>query len=196
MNKNKAKLILDIFVTFFKLGSVSFGGGYSMIPLIEREVVEEKKWVDKEKIVDILAVSQSLPGAVALNVSAFVGFAVGGIPGALIAWIGNAAPSVIIILTLSVLFSKISSYPVVVSTFRGIYPTIVGMIAYAAYKIGKTSITGAVSLIITIASFGAIMFFKADPIAVIISAAIAGLLIHMANIWRLTGKKGKEEVRK
>lgn len=196
MNKNKAKLILDIFVTFFKLGSVSFGGGYSMIPLIEREVVEEKRWVNKEEIVDILAVSQSLPGAVALNVSAFVGFAVGGIQGALVAWIGNAAPSVIIILTLSILFSKISSYPVVVAAFKGIYPTIVGMIAYAAYKIGKTSITGVVSVIITLVSFAAIMFFKADPVAVIISAALAGLLIHMAGVWRLFGKRNKEEVKK
>ena len=196
MNKNKVKLILDIFLTFFKLGSVSFGGGYSMIPLIEREVVEEKKWVDKEKIVDILAVSQSLPGAVALNVSAFVGYAVGGVPGALIAWIGNAAPSVIIILTLSVLFSKISSYPVVVAAFKGIYPAIVGMIAYAAYKIGKTSITGVVSVIITLASFAAIMFLKADPIAVIISAAAAGLFIHIAGVWRSVGKRSKEEVKK
>lgn len=193
MKKSKIKILLEIFITFFKLGSVSFGGGYSMIPLIEREVVEQKKWVDKEKIVDILAVSQSLPGAVALNVSAFIGFVVGGIPGALVAWIGNAAPSVIIILTLSILFSKISSYPIVIAGFKGIYPTIVGMIAYAAYKIGKTSITGIASILITLASFTAIMFLEVDPVKIIILGAVAGLMLHMANLWRTAGKKGKEE---
>ncbi len=170
-----------------------------MIPLIEREVVEQKKWVDKEKIVDILAISQSLPGAVALNASAFVGFVVAGIPGALAAWLGNVTPSVIIVLTLSILFTKINSYPVVIAAFKGIYPAIVGLIAYSAYKIAKTAITGVISIIITVAAFGGIMFFHIDPVKVIIAGAATGILLHFvrsAAVVRAARKTDKEEFKK
>lgn len=80
LKKSKLRLLAEIYFTFLKLGSVSFGGGYAMISLIEREIVNEKKWVEKEKIIDIFAVSESLPGAIALNSSAFVGFSIAGIP--------------------------------------------------------------------------------------------------------------------
>lgn len=177
MSKSKWKLLAEIYTTFLKLGSISFGGGYSMIPLIEREVVDEKKWVDKERIVDIFAVSESLPGAIALNSSAFVGYAVAGIPGAVAALLGNMTPSVLIVLTLSVLFSKISTYPVVKSAFRGVYPAIVGLIAYAAFKIGKTAIKDILCILIAIAAFCMVMFWHFDPVGVILGGAAAGLML-------------------
>ena len=132
MSKDKLKLLSQIYISFLKLGSMSFGGGYAMIPLIEREAVEEKKWVEKEKLVDVFAVSESLPGAIALNSSAFVGYTVAGTPGAVAALAGNLTPSVIIVLTLSVLFARYSDNPVVSSAFSGIYPVITGLILYAA----------------------------------------------------------------
>ncbi|MDF2523042.1 MAG: Chromate transporter [Clostridiales bacterium] len=186
MNKDKIKLLFEIFITFFKLGSVSFGGGYSMIPLIEREAVEEKKWMDKEKIIDIFAVAESLPGAIALNSSAFVGYSVAGIPGALAALLGNMTPSVVIVLTLTSLFSKVSTYPVVKEAFRGIYPAIVGLISFAAYKIGKTAIKDVICIIIAIIAFSLIMFLNFDPVIVIIFGAAAGLVLtfikHVINL--------------
>lgn len=187
MSKNKVKLLIEIYITFFKLGSISFGGGYSMIPLIEREVVEEKKWLDKERIIDIFAVSESLPGAIALNSSAFVGFAVAGVPGALAALLGNMTPSVAIVLTLSALFSRISTYPMVKAAFRGIYPAIVGLISYAAYKIGKTAIKDWVCVVIAVLAFSLIMFLHFDPVMIIISGAVAGLLLTL--IKHLVGLK-------
>ena len=113
LKKSKLRLLAEIYFTFLKLGSVSFGGGYAMISLIEREIVNEKKWVEKEKIIDIFAVSESLPGAIALNSSAFVGFSIAGIPGAIAALLGNLTSPVIIVLTLMIIFANIKDYPVV-----------------------------------------------------------------------------------
>lgn len=178
MISNKFKQLSEIYISFFKLGCVGFGGGYSMIPLIEREVVEEKKWVGKEKIVDVFAVSESLPGATALNTSAFVGYSVAGIPGAIAALLGNMTPSVVIVLVLSTLFAKFSSYPAVKSAFKGIYPVIVGLVSYAAYKIGKTAIKDLTGLIIAVLAFCGSLFFNLEPIPLIISGAAAGLAIN------------------
>ncbi len=177
MLKDKLKLLIQIYISFFKLGAVSFGGGYSMIPLIEREVVDNKKWVEKEKIVDIFAVAESLPGAIALNASTFVGYAVAGIPGAIAALLGNVTPSVTIVITLSALFSKLSAYPVVKSIFKAIYPVIVGLILYAAYKIGKTAVKDFTCLIFAAAAFAASMFLHLDPIPLIIAGIVCGLAV-------------------
>lgn len=122
MKLENLKLLLQIYISFLKLGFVSFGGGYSVMPLIQIEVVENRKWVEREKIVDIFAVSGSLPGAIALNSSTFVGYSVARIPGALAALLGNVTPSVFIVLILNILFTKYGAYPGVKSAFRGIYP--------------------------------------------------------------------------
>lgn len=177
MAEVKKSRLGEIFITFFKLGCIGFGGGFSMIPLIEREVVEKKKWVEKEEIVDILAVASSLPGATALNASAFVGYSVAGIPGAVLALLGNMAPSVIIVLTLSAMFVKFSTYAVVKAAFKGIYPVITGLIFYAAYKIGKTSIKDKTGMIIGVVTLGCSMFLGIDPIPLIICGGISGVLI-------------------
>lgn len=189
--KNKFSLLMEIFVTFFKLGCISFGGGYSMIPLIEREAVEEKKWVDKEKIVDIFAVAESLPGAIALNSSAFVGFSVCGIPGAIAALLGNMTPSVVIILSLSVIFDKIKDNSYVISAFRGIKPAIIGLISYAAYKIGKTAIKDPLCIAIAILSFVCAIILHIEPVKIIISGALLGILLtYIKNITAKTKEEG------
>jgi chromate transporter len=185
LKKSKLRLLAEIYFTFLKLGSVSFGGGYAMISLIEREIVNEKKWVEKEKIIDIFAVSESLPGAIALNSSAFVGFSIAGIPGAIAALLGNLTSPVIIVLTLMIIFANIKDYPVVQSAFKGIFPTIVGLILYAAYKIGKTAVTDYSTAIIVIASFCAAVFLNVAPIPLIISGAVAGiLLVSIRNVCK------------
>lgn len=179
----KFKLYFEIYITFLKLGSVSFGGGYAIISLMEREVVEIKKWVDKEKIVDIFAVSQSLPGAIALNSSAFVGFSIAGVPGAITALLGNLTSPVIIIILLSLLFSKIRDLPAVRSAFMGIYPTIVALIAYAAFKIGKTAVKDKIGLIIMLLAFGLSLFLNISPILLIVFGAVAGISISYIKSW-------------
>lgn len=177
--KQNIRKLGEIYNTFLKLGCTGFGGGFSIIPLIEREVVEKKRWVDKEKMIDIFAISSSLPGATALNASAFAGYAVCGIPGAIAALLGNMTPSVIIVLALSVVYSKISTYSVVKSAFKGIYPVIVGLISYAAYNIGKTAIVDLIGILLVIATLVCSIYFATDPIPLIIAGAVIGILIRI-----------------
>lgn len=174
----RLKFLAKIYITFLKLGSMSFGGGYAMLSLMEREVVEQKKWVEKEKIVDIFAVSESLPGAIALNSSAFVGFSIAGIPGAIAALLGNLTSPVVIVLALTIVFTQFRNLPAVKSAFTGIYPAIVGLVAYAAFKIGKTAIKDFIGIIIMITAFAVATFVhNISPIPIIISGAVAGICI-------------------
>lgn len=171
----ESKKLLDLFFTFFKLGCFSFGGGYAMISLIEHEVVEKKKWLEREKIIDVFAVSQSIPGAIAMNAAALVGYSISGIKGAVTALLGNITPSVIIVLAFSILVSKISTYSIVQNAFQGIRPAIIALIAYAGYKLGRTSVVDTVCVILVICAF--IATFYLHPIIVIIFGAIAGVSV-------------------
>jgi len=193
--KEKIKLWSNIYFTFLKLGSISFGGGYAIVSLMEREVVEEKKWVDNETIVDIFAVAQSLPGAIALNSSAFVGYAIAGIPGSLIALMGNLTSPVIIILILSLIFSKIRDLPAIEAAFKGIYPAIVSLIAYAGYKIGKTAIKDITGFGMMLAALLISVVFKIPPIPLIIAGAVLGIILTASKTrisCRNETKKGRQ----
>lgn len=198
MKKLNWKLLGEIFICFFKLGSISFGGGYSIIPLMEREITEKKKWVDSEKIVDIFAVSESLPGAVALNSSAFVGYSIAGTPGTIAALLGNMTPSIIIVLSLSLVLDKVSGNPYVLSIFKGITPAIVGLISYAALKIGKTATVDWLCVLFILASFAAMTFLHMDPITVIVTGALLGIALtlfkplqNLKNKMLFKSKKGE-----
>lgn len=183
----KIKTISEIYLTFVKLGSVSFGGGYAMLSLMEREVVDQKKWIEKEKIVDIFAVSESLPGAIALNSSSFVGYSIAGIPGAIAALLGNLTPSIIIMAVLSVLLTQFSGNLYVEKAFNGIRPVIVGLIAYAALKIGRTGIKDKFCLVIAVLAFVMSLIFHISVIFIIAGGIVFGLL--MSIIKHLSIKK-------
>jgi chromate transporter len=190
---NRLKFFADIYLTFFKLGSVSFGGGYAIISLIEHEVVQKKKWIKKEKIVDIFAVAQSLPGAIALNASSFVGYSIGGIPGAIVALIGNLTPSVLIMLSLSILFLQYKDNQHVLNTFAGIRPVVVGLIVYAAYRIGKVSLKDVYGYILAAAVLVFVVIFNISVITVIVVSIASGFLLffikHFLSLKKLNNDK-------
>lgn len=173
----KLRKLADIYIVFLKLGSISFGGGFAIVSLMEKEIVQKRKWVDKETIIDIFAISQSLPGAIALNSSAFVGYAIAGIPGSVVALLGNLTSPVIIIISLTLLFSKFRSIPAIEAAFKGIYPAIVALVAYAGYVVGKTSIIDMLGLIIMLASLLLSIFFNIPPIPLILAGAFLGIII-------------------
>lgn len=191
MKKNKLKLLWEIYVTFLKLGTFGFGGGYSLIPLIEREIVENKKWIDKERLVDTFAVAECLPGAIALNASGFVGYSIAGVPGAIAAMLGNLTSPVLIVLTLAIMFQKFSTYTVVQNAFNGIRPAIIGLIAYAAYKIGKTSLKDKICIVIAIAAFVGVLFLHLHPIFLIILGAALGIGVMQIKERLLLKKETK-----
>lgn len=179
MNKQKIKILWAIFSTFFKISPVSFGGGYAMIPLLERTVTVKKKWIKKEDITDILVLAQTVPGSIAVNSATFIGYRIAGFSGAIIGTLGIITPTFIIIILLAVLFLNFQDHPLVQTAFMGIRPTIVALILYAAITIGKTAIFNNMTRIIAALSLLMFLFIPVHPIFVLLLGGIVGVLLNI-----------------
>lgn len=165
-----------LFTTFFKLGLFTIGGGYAMIPLIERDVVHRYKWVDGDEFVDVLAVSQSAPGIFAVNMAVFIGYKLRGLKGAVSAAVGNVMPSVIIILAIALLFNSFRDNEIVNNVFLGLRPAVVALIAAPVFSVAKSAkITYTNAWVPVLASI-LIVAFGVSPIYIILCAVIAGVL--------------------
>ncbi|AEE96100.1 chromate transporter [Mahella australiensis] len=175
------KMLWTLFITFFKIGAFTFGGGYAMIPLIEREMVGGKGWINQEDIVDILAVSQSLPGAIAINSATFIGYKIAGMAGAISAALGVILPSVIVITIIASIFVAFKENMIVQKVFAGIRSAVVALIAVAAWNIGKSSIKDAIGLIIAAGAFIASAIFDIHAIYIILVGIMLGLIIQGIN---------------
>ncbi|MFB6802937.1 chromate transporter [Peribacillus butanolivorans] len=190
------KTLFQLFWTFFKIAPVTFGGGFAMIPLIEKEVVEKRKWLKSEEVTDVFALSQSVPGAVAINSATFIGHRIAGMKGAMAAMIGVSFPTFIIVLLLGILYFFIQDNPKIESAFKSIRASIVAIIVYAAIKIGKTAIVDKSTFGIFIVGIPVLFFIH--PVLAILSGAIAGIVTisvkrklgHKINMDR---KEKKEE---
>ena len=187
MKSEQMNQLKDIFVTFFKIGLFTFGGGYAMIPLIEKEIVETKRWVGREDITDIFAVSQSIPGAIAINSATFIGYKIAGKKGTLAATLGIILPSIIKILLIASLLSGFRENELVKSIFAGSRPAVVGLIIIAVFKIGKTSIKDKTGFIISLIGFVVATVFDIHAIYVIIGGAVFGLTVY--KLWPSKAKK-------
>lgn len=139
---NKQCRLTDLFIVFLKIGAFAFGGGYAMLTLIEREVVDKKQWVSQADIVDILAVTICLPGAVGINAAAFIGYMVRGFAGAVVAVCANLLPAVAIVLILSHLLLIVKSNSLIGAAFLGIRPAVIGLIICAVYRTAHNSLAG------------------------------------------------------
>ena len=128
---------LNAFGTFFKIGLFTIGGGYAMVPLIEEEVVNKKKWISQEDFIDLLAISQSVPGVFAVNFSIFIGYKLRGFSGALALALGTILPSFLIILAIALFFQQFKEYEAVEKIFKGIRPAVVALIADPTFSMDK-----------------------------------------------------------
>jgi chromate transporter len=176
--KKNYKLLFEIFLTFFKISPITFGGGFAMIPVLEMEMVEKKKWIEREKIVDVFVVSQSVPGAIAVNSATFLGYQIAGIPGALAAVLGMVVPTFLIIIILGILLVSFQHNLYVQAALKGIRPIIVALIAAAAIKMGKVTLTDKVCWVIMILCITVLLIFKSlNIIFVILAGAVLGIVI-------------------
>ncbi len=169
----------DSFKTFFRIGAFTIGGGYAMIPLIETEVVDKHKWIDREDFLDIIAIAQSCPGVFAINMSVFIGYKLKRLPGALCAALGTALPSFLMILLIAMFFVNFQDNAVVDSIFRGIRPAVVALIAAPTFNLAKSAKISLVNCWIPIASALAIWLMGVNPIWVILVAGFGGYLYGM-----------------
>jgi chromate transporter len=169
-------MLFQLFLVFAKIGAFTLGGGYAMVPIIQSEVVDKKKWIDKDEFIDILAVSQSTPGALAVNMSTFIGYKLKGITGAALATLGCVLPSFLSIILIALFFTAIMGEKIVQQAFMGIRPAVAALITFSVYKIGKSSKIKLWWYTITVLAFLSNLFLKQDPILIIISSGLIGFL--------------------
>ncbi|WP_198543796.1 chromate transporter [Petroclostridium xylanilyticum] len=178
MKKASLKTLWKMFIIFFRIGAFTIGGGYAMLPLIEREVVDNQKWVTEKEIVDVFAISQSIPGVIAINTSIFIGYKVGGLVGAIVAALGVILPSFLIILVIAFLLFNIQDNIYVQKAFTGVRAGVVGLIGLAALKLGKAAIKDKLGVILAVIAFIAIVIFDIHAILIIVFGGIVGFIAY------------------
>ena len=132
-------IYLEAFSIFFKIGAFTIGGGYAMVPLIENEIVTKRNWISKDDFIDLLAIAQSAPGILAVNISIFIGYKLRGIRGSLVTALGTVLPSFVIILAIAMFFHNFKDNPIVERIFKGIRPAVVALIAAPTFSMAKSA---------------------------------------------------------
>ena len=189
----RANLYLKLFISFFKIGAFTFGGGWAMIPLIEREVVDKQNWIKREDFVDALAIAQSLPGVLAVNISILIGNKLRGLKGCLMATLGTILPSFLIILAIAIWFVQTYDNPVVERIFKGIRPAVVALIVSPVFSTAKTARINIKTVIIPIIVALSIWLGGVSPIWFVLLGAIGGILYCNHVIASSKQKSNKEE---
>jgi len=167
-----------LFITFLRIGVFTIGGGYAMVPLIEREVIKNK-WISKEDFYDIFAVTQSLPGVFAVNISVFVGYRMKKLPGSMVCALGTILPSFLIILAIATFFTQVQDNIWVEKIFKGLRPAVVALIAVPCINAAKATKLTWKTAVIPITAAILIWYFNVSPIIIIILACAGGLLYKM-----------------
>ena len=170
------KELFDLFWTFCKIGALTFGGGYAMLPLIQREVVENKKWSTEKEILDYYAVGQCTPGVIAVNTATFIGFKLKGIIGGIVATLGVVFPSLIIILIIASFLQNFANLSIVQSAFAGIRVAVVALIITTVIKLLKSSVKDYLGILIAILTFIVSVFLGLSPVYVVIASGLAGFI--------------------
>ena len=189
MRSEQGKRIAELFFTMLKIGLFTFGGGYAMIALLENEFVERKKWLEKDEFLDMVAISESTPGPIAINAATYIGYKTEGLWGSLAATVAVSIPSFVIIFLISLFFDAFLSLTYVAYAFKGIQACVVYLILSAGIKLFKgvkknaysiISFVSALSLLVVLALFSV----KFSAIFYILIGGVAGLVIHLVSKLR------------
>lgn len=187
------KTILKLFLTFCKIGAFTFGGGYAMIPLIKKEIVDVNKYLNEEDFIDAFSVTQTAPGAIAINMSVFIGYTLQGIPGAIACVFGTVLPSFLIILIIATFLYSYRSFTFVEWIFAGIRPAVLGLLVAAGFGIGRTVLTTFKAIAIFLISSIFLLILNVDPVIVLILATILSYAFGFMLKPDASEKKGIEK---
>lgn len=185
----KSKELIKLFFSFFKIGAITFGGGYAMLPMLEREVVVKHKWATMEELMDYFAIGQCTPGVIAVNTATFVGYKKYGNIGGIVATLGVICPSVIIISLIASVLSAIYDNPIAQHAFAGIGVAVCAILIQAILKIGKAGLSDWFTWVVAAVAFMLSMFFKVSTIIIIVIAGAAAL-VYKAVTKRIRAEKG------
>lgn len=187
--EDKLKELFELYVLFAKMGSVCFGGGYAMLPILERELVDNRGWCTKEELLDYFAIGQCTPGVIAVNTSTFIGHKLKGIPGAIAATLGFITPSVLIITILATILQKVTDLPAVNYAFSGIRICVSMLILSAVIKLWKNAITSKLGVGLFIVVFLLSAVLGISPIIIVIGSGIFGFVLKTIIDKKAGGKK-------
>ena len=170
------KELMELFMIFFKMGSFTFGGGYAMLPIIQEEIVNKRKWASDEEILDYYAIGQSTPGIIAVNTATFIGYNQRGVAGGIVATLGIVSPSILIITIIAMFFKNFQDYIMVQHALGGIRVVVAALILNAVLKMYRDSVKDWVGVLLFVISFFLLVFLDITPIIVIITSAILGII--------------------
>ncbi len=192
-------LLADLFLTFAKMGVMTFGGGYAMLPILQREVVEKKKWATEEELSDYFAVGQCTPGIIAVNTATFIGYKEAGILGGVLATFGVVFPSIVIIALIAAFLSNFADIPVVRHALGGVNAAVVALIAASVIKLGKSTLKNTPSMLIylcalTLAAAGSLLALPglAGQVLDVVSSPVFLVLGAGCVGWLVFHRKGGE----
>lgn len=173
------KELLELFLAFARIGGLTFGGGYAMLPMLQREVVENKGWATEAELMDYYAVGQCIPGVIAANTAVFVGNKVKGLAGAIAASFGVVSPSLVIIIAIAAFIQSFSELEIVQNAFAGIRIGVCVLILTAVIKLFKKAIIDKFTFALFAITFALAIFVDISPIIFVIVAAVAGMIVHV-----------------
>ncbi len=183
------KALWVLYKTFFTINILTFGGGYAMLPMLEKEIVNNKKWATMEEISDYYAVSQCTPGVIAVNIATFIGYKQKKVIGGIVATLGAITPSIIIVLLLSGILEQILGYQIVKSAFSGIAVAVCALLVQALTKLIKSGIKDVYTAIVAIISATVSILFKLSPILIVVVAGIVTITYKFISNKVKGGKK-------
>ena len=170
-------IYLDLFLTFAKVGVCTFGGGYAMLPILQREVVERKGWATDVELTDYFAIGQCTPGVIAVNTATFIGHKYKGIPGALCSTLGVVFPSIVIITIIAAFLANFADFPMVQHALAGVNAAVVALILSSVLKLGKSTLKDTISLCIFLVVLALALLVGLSPVLLIAGAGLAGYVI-------------------
>ncbi|MBQ3670949.1 MAG: chromate transporter [Treponema sp.] len=175
--KSKIKTLCELYSIFFKIGLVTFGGGIAMLPILEREIVEKRKWATSEELLDWFAIGQSTPGIIAVNVATFTGYKQAKALGGIVATAGMVSPSIIVITVIAAFISNFKELVWVQRALRGINVSVAAILTYAVFTFAKKSVKNTFGFLLLLIAFALIYIFNVSTIWVILGSAILGILL-------------------
>ena len=175
-------LLLDLFLAFARVGVMTFGGGYAMIPILEREIVDRHGWATEEELMDYYAVGQCTPGVIAVNTATFIGYKTAGTLGGIVATLGVVFPSIVIITLIAGILTNFADVPAVKSAFAGIRVCVCVLIFNAVLKLWKKAVVDKWTLVLFLAVFLLSVFFSVSPVIFVVVCAAAGILLTRMGV--------------
>ena len=176
------KTLLQLFAAFARVGVMTFGGGYAMIPILEREIVDRHGWATSEELMDYYAVGQCTPGVIAVNTATFVGYSVAGVPGGIMATLGVVFPSVVIITVIAGILTNVADLPSVKSAFAAIRVCVCVLIFNAVMKLWKKAVPDKATLVLFLLVFLLSVFLDLSPIVFVVLCAVAGIVLTRMGV--------------